>query len=450
MSHFKKAKIMNFFGGSKAESELSTSDKDPLNPAVFPDEICQLILSYLPVADLLSASLTSKLWLEAIGASLTFKKRVSIKIHAWHELPPHDIANSTRSFEILHLSHLNMGPDKLHCLRGKNWRRVALNIGKVKSQKRLLELMQTFGNVKDLKILSTNIRQLNTEKKAELPELENFTLSDVTLDLFDLFIAHQPSLRRCSMRFVSCDILSPRRVGEALVEFLKLNEQLKELEVNFLVTNDLFLVNVGAELALKLRKLTIGLNETSVAVRGNIEEFLRLQGESVECLKLIFHQKLARKGPNEWGYWERRGDADASLSSEDVLIVYRAWNSLTALKHLSLRFLQDSSELDDHRELLKNLKRNVNVTSLSIQFMNVAAPSTLPMDLMKLSPNLHSLYVSKLTPAMVRYAAIHLKVLRQLTCFTFEGECNQEYNELKASRTDINNIITIVDRCAFG
>lgn len=439
---------MNFFGTSSKQEVLKTSPEDPLNPEVFPAEIVDYILNYLAVTDLIEATLVSKLWNETIGSSTAFRNRVAIKLHAWNQEPPSAISSSKRSYEILFLSDFKVNSTKVLSLRDKNWRKVTLNIGKISSQKSFLKLMETFATVKELKILGTNIRELNTNKKLELPCLENLVLSDVTLDLFDVFIVHQPSLKTLSLRYVSCDILSPRRVGEAIVEFLSLNQQIKDLEMNHLVTTDLFLVNIGPKLQLKLRSLTIGLDDTSKTILGNIEEFLRSQADHLEHLKLVLHSKFIKKGPHEWGYWQNEGEDERT--SDDVSILFNVWNSMSALNSLSIRFLQNSSALEDNRELMRTLKRSTSVTDLSIQFSNVNCPPSLATDLMKLSPNLKTIYVTKLTPAVVRYAAIHLTALRELKCLSFDGECQQELNELKTSRNDVNKFLFISDRCAFG
>lgn len=441
---------MNFFGVSRRQNEFSTSAQDPFNPEVFPDEIRQEILNHLRVEHLLESTRVSRLWNATIGSSIAFKKNVVIKLHNWNDTAPTEIADSIRSYENLSIVHSKTNSTTLLSLRDKNWREVTLSIGKIASQKSFIKLIEAFNTVKDLKILSTNIRELNTNKKLVLGDLEHLVLSDVTLDLFDLFIANQPSLKSLSLRFLSCDILSPRRVGEAIVEFLTLNQNLKDLEMNFLVTNDLFVVNIATRVQLKLRALTIGLNETSPIVQENIEHFLRSQGDNVEHLKLVLHQKFIKKGPNEYGYWERGNNVENERSSDDISMIFNVWNSMTALKSLFIRFLQNSSGLELNRELAKSLKRNVNITTIFVQFMNVNAPSSIVIDLMKLCPNLRSVYVSKLTPAIVRFAAINLVALRELKCFSFDGECQQEFTELKTTRNDVNKFIVISDRCAFG
>lgn len=236
------------------------------------------------------------------------------------------------------------------------------------------------------------------------------------------------------------------------MEFLNLNETLKNLEVNYVVTNDFFSVSVAPKIQIKLRNVTIGLNDTKPEVRGNIEELLRSQGDSVEHLKLVLHQKLVRQESHQWHYWDIPA-MGVDRSSDDINIIYNAWNSMTSLTSLNIRFLQNSAELLDNaetRQFMKTLKRNANITSLCVQFINVEAPVSVVLNLIKLSPNLHSIYVTKLTSAVVRYAAINLKALRSLKCFSFSDECQQEYAELKALRDDVNKFIAISDRCALG
>jgi hypothetical protein len=454
MSHSKSAKrskIMNFFNKSV---ELSASISDPMNIDVLPDEIRELILSFLPVKELLNSCLVSKLWLEIITHSLAFKKQVAIKLHSWHQEPPVEIKNSTREYEIIQISDFKLSSKTQSCLKNKNWKNLTLNVAKIREQKDFVKLMEVFKTVKDLKIMSVNIRELNRDvQKLQLSAMETLVLSDITLDLFDIFIAHQPSLKNLSLRHVITDISSPKRVGEVIVEFLQLNEQVKDLELNFVVTNDLFTVDISNLLKNKLKSFTIGLNETSTEVRGHIEEFLRFQGDALEHLKLVLHQKSVRRGPNEWNYWHHRraaGNDEDSQPSEDISIIFNAWNSMNTLKSLAIRFLQNSEEIEENRELMKSLKRNVNITSLFVQFMNVSVPASIFLNLLKLSPNLSTLYVTRLTPDIIRFAAINLRNLRKLMCFSFEGECQQEYNEIKASRNDVNTFIVISDRCAYG
>lgn len=437
--------------GLAKDDEPSTSDRDPMNLLVIPVEIRQLILSYLPVPDLLSASLVSKLWLESIGTSAAFKKGIIIKVHSWNNQAPPVVKDSVRDYENLSITDFEITSSILKGLRDKNWKRVTISIGTVSSQKSFIKLMQTFATVKHLKVLSTHISKLNSDHHPiVLPDLEHLVLSDVTLDLFDVLIAKQPSLKSLSLRFVSCDIASPRRVGEALAEFFTLNEQLKDLEINYLVTNDLFLVDIAKDSKMKLRALTVGLDNTTSEARGHIEQFVQSQGENLELLKLVLHQKFIKNGPNEWGYWNRERENENEFNSGDVFILFNSWNSLVSLKTIVIRFLRNSTEVEVSRELLKTLKRNVTVTSLHVQFMNVTAPASIVLEIMKLSPNLHTLYVTKLTPAVVRYAAGNLMALRNLQCFSFEGECQQEYDQLKAARKDVNNFIVIKDRCALG
>lgn len=438
---------MNFFSGKKA-TELSTSVNDPMNAEVFPDEIRELVLSYLPVTDLVCATLVSKLWNFTIGSSLTFRKRIAINIHSWNKHPPIEIGNSNRSYETLSISDFKISSQTLRSLRDKNWRNVTLSIGKISSQRSFVKLMESFSTVKNLKIMCNNIRELSGSPRLALPDLESLVLTDITLDLFDMFITYHPSLKSLSLRFVSCDILSPRRVGVAIEEFFKLNSQLKDLEINYYVTNDLFVDDISKS-NLKLRSLTIGLDETTKTTQGNIEKFLRSQGDSIEHLKLVLHQRSIKRGPHEWGYWDN-GNEPSAKSSNDMLMIFHVWNSMTSLKSLNIRFLQNSGELGDIRGLLKPLKRNTNVTSLSIQAINVNVPFSFVIDFLKLMPNLKTIFTTKLDPAIVRYAAINLKALRDLSCFSFDGECQQEFNELKASRNDVNKFIVITDLCALG
>lgn len=450
------SKVLNFFGvGSSTEIAFATSESDPFNPELFPDEIQQLILNYLPVKDLLESSLVSKLWNSAIGSSDAFRKRTTVNLHFWDEEFPNAIVNSNRNYETLTLCNSKSSAkvlSKIPTFGNKNWRNVTISIGKISSQKGFIKFLEVFESVRYLKVLSTNIRELNTSKKMVFSELEHLILSDVSLDLFDILIAQQPSLKSLSLRFISCDICSPRRVGEAILEFFSINRILKDLEINYLVTNDLFLADVAAKVQLKLKSLTLGLDETTPPVCRNVEAFLRSQGQSLEHLKFVRHQKIARKGPNEWGYWDRNnfGHGSDERSPNDIAIIFNSWNSLSSLKSISIRSLNNSTDFEFDPELMRNLKRNTNITLLNVQFINFNFQHTITIELMKLCPNLNSIYVTKLSPTIVRHAAINLKALKQLKCYEFEGDCLQEYNDLKMTRNDINKLILISNQCALG
>jgi hypothetical protein len=447
-SHPKKSKMMNIFGLRKAQ-ELST--QDPLNSDVLPGEIQNVILSYLPVKDLLNATLVSKLWNDVIGSSHVFKRNIGVKLHLWSDEPT-VIGNSERSYEIVSVADFKLKSKKLDCLRDKSWRRVTLSIGSIQSQSKFVTIMSTFREVRDLKILSTNIAQLKGNPTIVLGDLETLVLSDVTLDLFDVLMVKQPSLRSLSMRFVITDVKSPKTVGEALTKFMNLNDTLRDLELNFIVTNDFFKVPVTPIPNLKLKNITIGLNDTKPEVRDNIVGFLKSQGASIERLKLVLHQKFVKQDSFQWRYWENpqmQNDSD----SDDINIIYQTWNSMTALNEINIRFLKTSAELPEtleSREFMRSLKRNVNITSFNYQFINVDAPASVIINIMKLAPNLQSIYVTKLSSAVVRYAAINLKALRSLKCFAFSDDCVQEYTQLKASQDEVNKFIVISDRCALG
>lgn len=454
--------VTNLFKKPKVE----LSKIDPLNPEVFPDEIVQVILSYLSVPELLSATLVSKSWNEAIGSSDAFKKKVCIKLHLWVKDTPTPIKKSSRDYENIIMTDFEVDIASLKCCKDKNWRNVTLSLGKVSSQNSFLEIMNYFKSVRNLKILGTNIRKLNTHNRLVLEDLEHLTLSDVTLDLFDLFIAHQPSLKSLSLRFVITDVASPKTVAQAVVEFMNLNLQLRDLEVNFTVTNDLFMRNVAQEVKGSLKTLVIGLSETDQNTQTKIEEFLKSQGGSIENLKLVFHQKFPRRNRNDWGYWRHRNmrrqnndedddeedDNPDVESSENVMIILNAWNSLTAMKSLNLRFLQNSADLQlkQNPAFIRSLKPNSGVTSIYFQFMGVNILEAAIIAVLGLSPNVQHIYTTKLTPGIVKFAALHLKALRKLDCFGFEGACTECYAELINVESDVNKFIAIRDQCALG
>lgn len=446
-----------------SKKKKTVSPMDPLNPEYLPIEIHDVILDYLSVPDLLSASLVSKLWYQQIGSSASFKRKVSLNIHSWDSFMVKDhgvIAKSERCFEQFSIRTFKRPSGNIMAsFKYKNWNKVTVNISQVESQRHLLKFMMPFvTSVKYLKMMNILIGELNTSEKIQLPALEHLVMSDITLDTFNLFITNFPFLKTVCLRYITADILSPETVAEALIAFLDSNEHIKELELHYDVTNNLFIL--PSELCLKLKALTVGLDAISDNVRTNLESFIKFQGVTIERFKMICHQKFERKLQNQWNNeWDElvelggrhhpnRGHTVMPIN--EILMIYNIWNDLSGMKFFAIRFLKDLQSADIDYELVRTIRVNTNITSFYVQFMNCNIDLNMLLPLIKCSPGIETLYITKLTKVVVQFAALNLRALRKLRCFSMENGCQQEYNTMKAERRDINNFIDIIDRCAYG
>ncbi|KAG5667499.1 hypothetical protein PVAND_015478 [Polypedilum vanderplanki] len=407
-----------------------------------PLEIIEIIFSYLPIKELLNASLVSKSWNNIIGSSEAFKKHSVVNLYHWdwdkNKFP--EIKRSSREYEALNIKIFKCkDKDKsvlLNLLKSKNWRKVFFNVSKVSSQKHFVNFIQPLENVKDLSIMNVQIRELNKHNKIILNELESLSFSDIAIDTLYTFMAQQPSLKRLSLRFISSDILSKEQSGVVITNFLKSNSFIRELELNEDVTNDLFKKDITNKVKLSLKSLSIGLNNTESDVKNNLEIFLKSQYSSLEQLEILLQQKFDIRNEEFWWDHER----NLREENNDLVILFDVWNDLHSLKFLCLRFMKDKNVAEISPSSYKNLKKNSNIKSLSIR--HISRPNLQEkyiLAILNLVPNLTSLYITKLTPSLVRVVAYNLKLLRKISYMNEENDAVNEYEALKNTNDESVN-----------
>lgn len=411
--------------------------------AVFPEEINEIIWDYLPVVDLLNATLTCKSWNYEIGNSDSFKKRIVINISDLEkEKPIFKLSKSNRAYEIINIRRYRK-PSDLHNLCEKEWKKVFFNIAKFKSQKKFTEVLsENFSFVKDLKVMNVSIKELSKNVSLSLPNLEHLVFSDISLDVFDIFIENQPKLKSLSMRFVYKDLGHESTVGGQLEKFLQVNKNIKHLEIYEDITNDFLTRDISQRLKLNLKSLAIGLSNTSDEVRGNVIRFLKSEGDTLHDLRIIFHQKCNRHDGHQWGYWGRQEEEEMENSS-DLMIVVNAWNDLKALQKLTLRFLKSSEDFEIDRKILKSLQPNSNVTETMIKHINCELPFDAIQNILKYSPSINAIYVTKLNPRILRFLVLNFTLLRLIKFSMEEGDCKKEYEEMIATKKCDNKFIKL-------
>lgn len=412
------------------------------------DDIMDIILDYLPVSDLLNASLVSKKWLEYIGKSAAFRKRVVVNSNFYTE----PVISDKRKFEILNIRQHEMKSSTLKLIKNHEWHIVFFNVQKVSSQKNFVEIIEKLQHVRNLKVMNVAITKLKDHKKLSLPNLESLVFSDVAVDTFETFLSHQPELKSLSLRFLTADILNKRTVREYVIEFLILNNQLRQLELYADVVNELFKSEVTQVVTLKLRTITLNLCDVKEAVvKKNIEDFLKSQEGSLEELKLLFQQKFIRRRKVPQNHWYREYEIDYSDDDDDdengqecndISILFNVWNNLSGLKQLTLRFFVNFVESHEYLLTLKNLKPNTSIRILNIKHIACTIPIKTVEKIIKLCPNLNSLYVSNLNPSVVNFCSQNSKLLRGINYSVEKDDAINVYDTaIKPANNDSNKFI---------
>ncbi|XP_070491739.1 uncharacterized protein [Chironomus tepperi] len=408
------------------------------------DDIMDIILDYLPVNDLLNASLVSKKWLEYIGESAAFRKKIVINSNFYTD----PVISGKRKYECLNIRHHEMNSATLKLIKNHAWHTVYFNVQKVSSQNNFVGIIERLQHVRDLKVMNVAITKLKTHKKLSLSNLENLVFSDVAVDTFETFLDRQPELKSLSLRYITADILNKRTVREYVIEFLLLNNQLRQLELYPDVVNELFKSEVTQIVSLKLRSIALNLCDIKDAViRTNIEDFLKSQENSLEELKFLFQQKFVgkRKYPQYSWYLEDEDSGDeeeADQKCNDISILFNVWNNLSCLKKLTLRFFVNFVENRELLLTLKNFKPNNSIKTLNIKHINCTIPVRTVEKIINLCPNLNYLYISNLDPSVITLCSQNLKFLKVINYSVEKDDAINVYDAaIKSANSNCNKFI---------
>lgn len=408
-----------------------------------PDEIIALILDYIPVKDLLNASLVSKGWLQYIAESVAFRKKVVINSN-FYTIPS---ISKWRSYESLNIRQFKVDSDILGLLEKNDWRSVYFNIQRIKSQKDFVAIMEKIKHVKDLRVMNVAITKLNTHQKISLPDLETLVFSDVAVDTFETFITNHPSLKFLSMRFITNDIANKHSAEEYFIEFLVQNSHIRDLELYDDVIKNLFKTEVTQIVPLNLRSVSLFFCGTIKSeIQKNVELFLKSQSH-LEELRMCFN---AKKGEPRYimsrrfygNHDEVFVEIEDELKCDDVMIVFNLWNEMYSLKKLSLRFLSNFAQNEDvYTSMFKNQKANTSIKVLVIQHIGRRVPLKLIKIILSLCPNLTRLYVTDLELNLMKFCAFNLKLLKSFN-YTYEKDFSiNEYNTMINVNQEMNKFI---------
>jgi hypothetical protein len=425
---------------------------DPFDEYFLPEEIQEEVLSFLQLNDFKNATLVSKKWNEKISATRAFAKKVGISIKTT-EYPK---LSSLRKYENIKIRQFELKSSLKYFLENNQWKFVFLNFSKVSSQEKFVYVIKRLKHVKELKVYNVLITKLKKHEKLSFQHLENLIFSDVALDLLEIFLAKQPSLIGLSLAYINCDILHPIGVRKTLIELLNFNNHLRELYLNYDVTNVLFQEEINSLTSLNLTNLSIGFDsKNDVAnshARLNIEYFLKSQKE-LRVLQMSFQQKIltSTRSRREL-HWFLRDEFERSNLQEatDISILFNVWNEMDMLIHLTLRFVENCTFDQFDMKIVKNCRPNLIIKTVEIKHMNRSYPHLIIEALLKLTPNLHTLYVSKLTRIWIDFASKNLIFLKKIKYCAIEEDLNcKEYYELK-TRTEGGNCNIVFQQSYLG
>lgn len=413
-------------------------------------DVLEKILNYLNMDDLLEASTVCKNWYDIIGASDTFKRKVCVAIHRWTRSRNVNLmTESTRNYQKYSISDQEMGFELLF-LGTKNWKKVVINLT-FPWLSYFYRYMEYFtATVRELKLINSIIITDDCDDKIVLvlPCLEELFFLDVSVLVLNLFMGTHENLKSLHLQNIR-NHKEPASEGNAIRSFLKLNNSLKDLVMHADVTNNVFSEDIAHSFNFELKSLTLCLDEEKAPSNGQLHiiKFLQRQGRSLETLKLVFNQRVIRQ--NHQMFWGRQQNRITEvLEWKDFSIVALAWNNLTALKKLALRFTKNSKDKEEVGiEKIMVMKPNLSINEIVI---HSAGCKNVPWRLLKYvlqaCPNVETVFISYLTKDVLQFIALKMLKVQTLNCELMESGTNVFFDELKVLETGVNKTMVIKGR----
>lgn len=446
---------------------------DPLDENNLPSDIAEEIISFLPLKDQVNACLVSKHWNATIGNTSTFKKNTMLSIQSENVRNIHQIIKRSHRF----YENVTIRSD----LYDQQWLQVNEEYDEVFIKNVTISGPSTypsqFFNLLKLFRFSTNLRLLNTSittmghmmesNRLSMTNLDTLTISGIDEKVFELLTQSHPNLKTLILRF-----------GSSIIwEFLKLNESIEALEMNFQFVMENFKIrDFNSRFLpsnLKLKNLIMGIDDfcddkdynmndwlcgadqlsgvrrsdQTEKLHENMETFLKHQGNSLKMLKIILHQDLNNR-VNRRTHFSRRSSPSQSLAALNFII--KSWPSLTVLESFTMRFMKYFQEDADKITMMKNLQKNLSIVFLGFQFINVNIPEQIAISFLGACPNVKELYVTILNEPILKYCANNLKNLNAIKCYQLDGDILGIYATMKKSKRCANLKIQIENGHVLG
>jgi hypothetical protein len=350
-------------------------------PLCLPREICELIFDFLSPCDLLRASRVDRKFLNFIENTKAIDKLI-LKID--ENVSIEEVMKSRRKFTNLILEKLQ--------------------------HEKIIRIFRKFNEtVKKLELKDDQIAAKKGIKKFLFKSLEELTLSNISGRILFPLMKFQQKLKVLNLWHLRGGI-------ETALNFARINGNLKELNLYLNESSNFFHQDVSKFFRFNLQTVTISFKsnfELDDRTIGNIENFLKSQGESLQTVTLI--------------------------NACDLSPIYKIWNSLVVVEKLCF-FSADffnlgpvEFELDD-KTRLKSLE------------VHVLGPVELKLyelqPLLTASSNLKSLGIWNLNEDFLQLAAENLAKLSRISCATMTSNCQRFYDQLK-TKSGINTAIEL-------
>ncbi|CAG9800114.1 unnamed protein product [Chironomus riparius] len=386
----------------------STFTVDPLE--YFPYEIAEHILSFLPVKDLMRASLVNTLWYDFIGQSSNLMKNVKLKISCnmdrdYSRRIMSSIKKSTRNYETLEVERCAQCMDAIYdVLKSRKWNNIIITntcFGTPEQTWLFFSLIQE--HVKCLELSGVYVRHPysdGTNKGFMFPNLRKFVAKNTQAFLFPEIFQNIRHLTQLDLFSNEHNVASLN----AVMNFFKKNEKIEVLNVSGRVFHQILYDDISDKVPFRLKKLSIAnvnYQEGAFYKRfyTNLIIFLKKQSSTLETVIL-----------SDW-------------LGDDVL---KAVYSLPKLKSLTIKGFNQIHDNVDYSDLM--LIRNPSIKKMSIG----VSPENFNI--------LKSIIVA--TPNVTSLSILHMS-------FQFMNFISQNSPHLKTLSIDYLNITHIPQRDFF-
>lgn len=367
------------------------------NPMQLPFELHDLIFHHLNASELINASFVSKQWYNFIGESKYFQNKVAIRFDEFSYGHKRRLANinvikmSNRNYKMVHIKNYTAGEEKILFL-WIEWKMITIEIHKFSSMTQYFEYLTQFAEtVKELEIVKLLIIFENDcSDKLEFPQLEKLSFKNVSVLAIEPFIKHQKKLKSLNLYLIKKSSMPREKI---IIDLLMKNKDLEQLSIGF--NFHLFDEDISQKIKLNLKTIILEnclKMEMPYNVMNNLQTFLKAQGKTINCIKLI--------------------------NLNDVGIIFEIWNNMEVLNEITIKYfsLSKKPNFDSYQDL--TLKPNYRMKKLNIEIWSV--PLRWLKKLLDACPNLEELNISRMSTELMQYVKEHSTKLKRINCFCGE------------------------------
>ncbi|CAO1313032.1 unnamed protein product [Diamesa serratosioi] len=389
---------------------------DPLER--LPEELCHLIFSHLTVEDILNATKVSKQWNDLIGTSCECMKNIWINVgdrfREPNKLELKIIRSSRRKYENFKISEMESGLQIL-VYPPRNWLRAQIDIQSFITKEEYINLLKIVSTtIKDLDIFDMEIESNSEENEFLLfQNLCKIRFGFVTSVAIEPFLSFNTKLTTLTLDDISDVSGETRNACETVVELLKLNSNLINLNLTPDVFTKIFSSDNSSYFQFKLKSLIVEYSENTKTILKNFETFL-LSQKSLESIVLC-----------DW------------ISIETVEFIF---NKVSNIRHLTIDYFDENTlQMEPKTSIINNNLKEMDFDGdgLTPEFIK---------SFINAAPKLEKLYVFHLTKELLNYISKKLLLLVTLKYCSIEFDCHKYYNKITTTDDCCNKHILMVKK----